>query len=84
MTRDQYLDNALKQWKLFEQIPINKIRPFMELLLYYMDEPIKIELKRFSSVAKKRYIEFYYPLKQKKPYKWSASKHLWAIDDSID
>lgn len=57
MTRDEYLENALEQWKLWgpPKISCEEIKPIMELMLYHSKE--KIGIREFFVICRKRYME---------------------------
>lgn len=56
MTRDEYLKNALEQWKLWgPEISCEEIKPIMELMLYHTKE--KIGIREFFVACRKRYME---------------------------
>ena len=60
MTRDEYLENALGQWKLWgpTNISCEDIKPIMELMLYHVkEEPIEIGIRKFFVTCRKRYME---------------------------
>jgi len=59
MTRDEYLLNALEQWRLWgPEISTEEIKPIMELMLYHTkEEPIKIGIRRFFVICRQRYME---------------------------
>ena len=58
MTRDKYLENALEQWKLWgPEISSEEIKPIMELMLYHIEEPIRVGIRRFFVICRNRYME---------------------------
>jgi len=73
MNRDEYLENALEQWRLWgpEKISCEQIKPIMELMLYHtktaisgggvrelrQEEEIRIGIRRFFIACRKRYME---------------------------
>ena len=58
MTRDEYLENALEQWKLWgpTNISCEDIKPIMELMLYHTKEQ-KLGIREFFVICRKRYVE---------------------------